>query len=676
MQTEPKGENKNLRADDFMVLKFDTNKVPTFKEDKKFDWIVYGTDQEFYNRYPDFLLQLYNRSSTHCAIINGLVHYCCGNGIEIDNTGLKADQKSILQEDIKQTNSYGETLSELLLKSFTDKYIHGGFYLEILWNKSGKDFDICHMDYGSLRLDKSEEGFWYSNDWKKAANKQSKEETGLEYIPLFDMNNRKGKQILWYKDYRPGLKWYPLPSYLGSVQYIEIDYEISNFHLSNIRSGFNISTIISFNNGKPDPEQRQAIQDKLIERFTTTDKAGGILVNFSLNKENAPTINRLTPSDLDKQFEILTKQTQNNIFIGHKITNPALMGVKSEAGLGSDRTTIATDYELFKSTVIKPEQKKIEDFFNKIYEIKGFGGRIKLKEVSPINETLTEATLKTVLTTNELRDLAGYEKIDGGDTVVGLTPPKTDAPIEKPVISSAIHHFEECCSPELPPLGTEKFKSMKKAIDSFKKYAKPKDKYEILRSKQGNFASTEEWANEERVALGDYCFGILDSENVSNLYKGILDLINKDPLLDAKEIAKALNIDEAKVNTAINKLTAQGAIESTHVVEGGDKISHKVISDKAEAVLEEQPAKLDQFQVLYSYEPRTGLEPVIKTSRDFCKELIDINGMYKRSDIAAISDEVGWNVWVHRGGFWHKKGTDMTYPYCRHTWNQHIVKLK
>ena len=52
------------------VLNFDTQKVPTFKEARGKDWILFGDEGDYKNRYPEYLLDLYRRSAKNHAIIN------------------------------------------------------------------------------------------------------------------------------------------------------------------------------------------------------------------------------------------------------------------------------------------------------------------------------------------------------------------------------------------------------------------------------------------------------------------------------------------------------------------------------------------------------------------------------------------------------------------------------
>ena len=62
------------------VTKFESAEVPLFLEKKSKNLVYFGID----NLYPFELIDLYNDSSTHNAIINGKVGYTVGNGRRLD----------------------------------------------------------------------------------------------------------------------------------------------------------------------------------------------------------------------------------------------------------------------------------------------------------------------------------------------------------------------------------------------------------------------------------------------------------------------------------------------------------------------------------------------------------------------------------------------------------------
>ncbi len=76
---------------------------------------------------------------------------------------------------------------------------------------------------------KDADGYWYSKDWSKI--KQTPEDTDLEYIPLFDTEKPTGRQIFVSKEYRPDLDAYPLPDYVASTVYAEVDVDCRIGHM-------------------------------------------------------------------------------------------------------------------------------------------------------------------------------------------------------------------------------------------------------------------------------------------------------------------------------------------------------------------------------------------------------------------------------------------------------------
>ena len=82
-----------------------------------------------------------------------------------------------------------------------------------------------------------------------------------------------------------------------------------------------------------------------------------------------------------------------------------------------------------------------------------------------------------------------------------------------------------------------------------------------------------------------------------------------------------------------------------------------------------------ELEVRYSYEVKPGMgEAVIKTTRDFCRTLIELDRLYTRQEIDLLSAEFDRDVWRYRGGWYHNPKTGRTTPSCRHEWRQNIVR--
>lgn len=638
----------------FISLKLSAHKTPVFKEEKQKDWVIYGAEKgDYYNNYPAYLTYLYNRSSKQNAFINGKVHYICGNGIGFDAHGLSVEAMAEANDFINKENSNGDTLKDIIQKATLDKKLYGGFYLEIIWNKSGKSFDVFHISYNSLRKAKNDDGYWYSRDWSN--KKQDEETTGLKYIDAFTPEGGSGSQIYCAKEYRPDLEYYPLPDYLASCVYTEVDVELSNYRLNAIKSGFNAGTIISFNNGRPTDEEKESIETTLKDKFVGTDQANSLLLSFAASKESAPSIARLAPQNVDTQLDSLNEQVTQELIIGHRITNPMLVGVKTSGELGgNDGEAINKSYLLYKSTYVEPNQKEIEKEFNYLLGLKGFKNRIYLKEVTPMQEVLPIEEKVKVMTKNEIREMFNLDAIEE------VVPPTQ-------VVSSTIHRFGEptCCEHSF---SEQEYEDIESTIEVFRQYGEDLDRYEFVDKKYiFNSVSADDVFEDE---ITNYAFDILEGD-VKLLYRNIIDLLSKDPLMSNNSIADTLKTPLNRVKIAVDRLIKDGAINV-----GNEDVPNRVPTKEAIKVIDEQGAKTENLRIMYTYEPRPGQKALLPTSREFCVKLINAGKIYTRQQIEQISNVVGYDVWAKRGGWWTRKGGDVTTPYCRHNWVQNVVRIK
>jgi hypothetical protein len=582
------------------------------------------------------LLYLYNRSSKHNSFINGKVLYICGAGVGFDSEGLTLQDIALANDFINKENANYDTLKDIVKKCVLDKKLFGGYYLEIIWNKAGTNFEILHFPYNNLRKAKDGDGYWYSKDWSK--QKQSAEDTDLEYIELFNPEDPKGRQIFVAKEYRPDLDAYPLPDYVASTVYAEVDVELSNYRLNAIKSGFNAGTILNFANGRPTDEEREVIETKLKEKFTSTDRANSLLITFSQTEASKPTIEHLTPQNVDEQLNGLNDQVIQELIIGHHIPNPLLVGIKTSGELGT-KDQLNDSYELYKNTYIIPNQKEIERDFNYLLKLKGFVNRVYLKELDPIEEQLPVEEKIKVMTKNEVREM------------YGLPPIEEEI---KPIVSSAIHRFDDTCEHSFASES-----EVDEIIDVFMLFGDDVTNYEIV----------EEDINKE--------FSFAEITPLSTVLKrDIIALLEKDPLLDDKTIADTLRVKEDRVRDIMDTLVKDKQINVKEKNIGGQKKAIRVPTRDAIKVVKDLGSDAEDYKIMYTYEWRPGVKPDIRDSREFCSKLLRANKMYSRAQIEQISNIVGWDVWNYRGGWWTRKGGKVTTRFCRHIWSSKLVKVK
>jgi len=367
----------------FQIIQFAEAKQPEYKEKKGEGYIQYGEK----NDYPIYLIDLFNKSAKHNAIVKSKVHYINGNGW------------SGSEQFIQHVNRT-ETLNDLSRKVSLDIELFGGAYLEVIWGV-GKIAEIWHCDYSKFRTNKDNTQYWYKEDWKDR-NEQ------YQVYPSFNPKNPVGKQIYYIKEYRPNQGAYSLPAYFGALNYIESDIEVSKHVLGNAKTGFSASKLITLPNGEPSPEEQRVVHNKFKNTYTGADGIKYMLA-FVNDASRKPIVDDLGQSDLTKEdFGRVDSLIQVNIFSGHQITTPSIFGIAEAGKLGS-RTEMRDGYEIFKNTYVNAKQIELESVFNMLAGFAGYPEDLKIIPCEPIGMELTEQTLLQIAPKEWLLEKAGID---------------------------------------------------------------------------------------------------------------------------------------------------------------------------------------------------------------------------------------------------------------------------
>ena len=135
--------------------------------------------------------------------------------------------------------------------------------------------------------------------------------------------------------------------------------------MNNINNGFAANTIINFNGGVPDEEEKKKLEEKINKKFNGADNAGKTLISWNENKDCAVTIAKIEDDNIDKKFLQLAKDTQESIFVAHRVTSGTLLG-RLPTNTGFTKNEYREAFEVFNKTVIQPYQKMILAVMKKI----------------------------------------------------------------------------------------------------------------------------------------------------------------------------------------------------------------------------------------------------------------------------------------------------------------------
>ncbi len=352
-----------------MVFSLSNYTAPTIKEEVSRKWVKYGSDDKYFN----YLLDRYRGSATNHALINGIYQMIVGEGLDTTDKETLALFK------------YDD-----LLKWAFDLKCLGYFVMQVILNKKGdKIVEVKHTPVQNWRSGKAnEEGeidsMWYSDDWEQYQNVKYRPK---EY-PTYKEDSEEPLQIYAVKPYRAGSFYYPNVDYQGSLQYSHIEEEISNFHINNLLNGMFPGLLINFNNGDPGTEERGKLEQMINSKWGGSSNAAKIVVAFNEDKDSAATVEAISGQDLDKMFDLLSKESSEKIMIGHRVISPTLFGVRTGAGLGNNADEMRVASILFEETVIRLYRMLMSNAFMKLLERNGNETKVEFKSLNPFQDFL------------------------------------------------------------------------------------------------------------------------------------------------------------------------------------------------------------------------------------------------------------------------------------------------
>ena len=420
---------------DLRIVNLSSYTSPQIVEKSNKQWVAYGSD----NNYFQYLIDRYNGSPTNNAIINGVSQMIYGKGLDALDSNRKpeayAKMVSLFHKDCVRKLCY-------------DLKLMGQCAIQVIYSKDRKTIaQVAHIPVENLRAEKCNEkgeieGYFYSDDWTNV-----KPRTELKRIPSFGSSN-ENIEIIYVKPYRAGYKYYSSPDYQGGLQYAELEEEISNYHLNNILNGLAPSMLINFNNGTPNAEERQALENRIYSKFSGSSNAGKFILAFNDNSESQATIEPIQLSDAHNQYQFLSDESGKKIMVAHRVVSPMLLGIKDSSGLGNNAEELKTASILMDNTVVRPFQHLLIDAFDSILAFNNISLKLYFKTLQPLeftdlenvedDETREEET--GVKLAKELPDELGS---DIADALIDLGEDETDLLSDFEVIDEREVSYEE-----------------------------------------------------------------------------------------------------------------------------------------------------------------------------------------------------------------------------------------
>lgn len=575
---------------------------PEVKEVPNQDWIAYGDD----NNYFQFLIDRYNGSPTNNACINGISQQIYGKGLNATNSDKKPEQYAQMITLFKK---------DIVRKLCYDLKLMGQCAVQIIYSKDrSKIAQVEHMPIETLRAEKCNEdgeipAYYYFKDWTKL-----KPSDQPLRIPAYGMS-KENIEIYYIKPYKAGFYYYAPVDYQGGLQYAELEEEISNYHLNNIMNGLSPSMLINFNNGTPNPQEREMIEARIAQKFSGSSNAGKFILSFNDNKDAQAEITPVQLSDAHNQYQFLSDESQSKVLVAHRVVSPMLLGIKDNTGLGNNADEIKTASLLMDNTVIRPFQELLIDCFDNILAYNDIALNLYFTTLQPLEFTDVD---RSVQSDEEIEEETGVKmslkKIDGQE--VYETKEEAEEQAEK--MGCKGHHEHK---------------------DGEKVWYMPCETHEEI--KLSNTLS-EFGENEE-------------------------DLLNNYELIDVSEVDYD---NDDNYNLKIEELNApkQSTLSKiVNLVRTGKSYPKRKSTQDGQT---KQSGK-EKFLVRYQYAPLKFEDD----ARKFCKAMVRAEKIYRKEDIIKMGKQevnpgfgkggaATYSIWLYKGG-----------PNCKHKWYRKTYML-
>lgn len=669
---------KNTTEIEFVKRKFNfaDSVIPIFKKPLTNGIVKYGSKDD----YGDYLINLFNKSSKHSAIINGKVVYIFGNGFApVDATNTAA------LSFLASANDFGDDWNKVAKNAILDTEIFGGFALQAI-PKRGGGFNWFNLTFNNVRTDYNNSRFEYKEDWRNYAEE-------VQRFDAFNPTITDKATIFYFKEYRPGVKVYPLPSWVACCNWIESDIEVSKATLTKAMTGFSASKMISFFNGQPaDETAKRDIEQRVKNKFTGGE-GETVMITFNDDKTQAPEVNDLGASDLTKEdFSRIDNLITQNIFAGHSVSHPLLFGIQQDGKLGS-ATELKIAFDTFKNTYATAKQKQFEDLLSYFASCNGIVAKFKIKDIEPVGVDISPVDFKDMLPKDWVFEKLGIDGSKYGvapstptaivattstaltnDTLVNITGRQQQAllrisrlfnqgKLSKAQAAIQLKGFgftdEDINNylgvDENPATLDTKFSSDENDIDlAFLEFGSERSGY--------NFIKSTSYFDDDSF---DIQLAFDAAIELNDLEQQIKDLLQNNNKLSNEEIAQATMQPIEVIDDILKKFIEY-------------KIIERAANGIVKVIVKTPKFELPKIEVFYTYEKRKDVAgaDILPTSRPFCKKMVGLSNsrMWSRKDIQNISQRLGYNVFKAAGGFWNNNGT--IEAHCRHEWVANAVIKK
>ena len=307
------------------------------------------------NLFSNYLNGLFNNSPTHQSVIEDLVGYIIGQGLQVDNP----------QDEQRIKKFFDFDFLECLEKY---RKIHSAVCILVTRDALYRISKLEVINPAQIRVSQLKDGepcrFKYRKSWDKGVNYRRRDEYELDAYNKFSEHSL----LYWYDSGVFDLP-YGRPSYISGTDAIEFEIGLYMGDNHGAQNGLTPSAIIT----KPtsgDPEQDKEDDRAILNNLSgISNKGKAAIVNTKAGGEgNAPTVTLLNDNSTESKktnYEV----AEAGILKAWRIPSPTLisgLNIKP-TGFGDAEAEMQWALDSLKEKFVEPNRKKLLDIFKPLF---------------------------------------------------------------------------------------------------------------------------------------------------------------------------------------------------------------------------------------------------------------------------------------------------------------------
>lgn len=294
--------------------------------------------------------------------------------------------------------------------------------------KGGGILKVGHLRAANIRSGKRDrfgriKEMYYAEDWAEIdwngklsyninLSGEPRDIYEIEKFPIYNSERSATHEIYWAYNYSPARTFYPLPAAHAALRALDLQVQILDFHISNIKKGAASSMVLYAPAPKGSTEKQQRedldrIATQVSQWLSGVDNAGRIaVIPFDpTNPDFKPSLQSFPQNNNDEKFTTLIQLSETTVLTALGIPSGELVGIAKPTGFSAKADEIITALEIMRANTTNPLQNILISALNRLLSDSGYNATVSILSSNPVSTVMSvDEFMAGVVTKNEYRE--------------------------------------------------------------------------------------------------------------------------------------------------------------------------------------------------------------------------------------------------------------------------------